>query len=250
MKTQYTLGYSSASVSFVERRRLRRDGDFFLPFLAPGMRVLDCGCGPGSLTCDIAGEVIPGEVIGLDAATSQVELARERAARLGVDNVRFQAGDVYALPFESGELDAVFSHALLEHLSDPVAAMREFHRVLKPGGTVGVRTPDWGAFLYAPETPEFLEAIRCFTDRQNANGGDVRCGHKLRGYALQAGFEQVRSHATFEVFDPLSEIIDLLRNQCLQQGHTAHVRALDDWAALPGAMFAEAWVSCVGIKPA
>jgi len=248
MQTQYTLGYSSASVSFVERRRLRRDGDFFLPFLTSGMQVLDCGCGPGSLTCDIASEVNPGQVFGLDAAASQVALARARAARLALNNVRFEVGDVYALPFETGQMDVVFSHALLEHLSDPVAAMREFHRVLKPGGAMGVRAPDWGAFLYSPETPEFLEAIRCFTERQNANGGDVRCGHRLRDYALKAGFEQVRPHATFEVFDPLSEIIDLLRNQCLQQGHTAHVRALDEWATLPGAMFAEAWVSCVGIK--
>ena len=249
MKEQYVLGYSPASVTFVERRRLLRDGEFVLPFLTPGARVLDCGCGPGTITCDIGARVGPaGEVVGLDAAPSQVAIAQERAARLGQANVRFQAGDVYALPFSEGSFDCVFSHALLEHLADPRAAMREFHRVLKPGGWVGVRTPDWGAFLYSPETPAFMEAIRCFTQRQNARGGDVRCGHKLRDHALAAGFNQVKPHATYEVFEPVSEILDLLIDQCRQQGHADHVRALEEWAALPGVLFAEAWVSCIGQK--
>jgi SAM-dependent methyltransferase len=184
----------------------------------------------------------------MDAAVSQVELARGRAARLGVENVHFKTGDVYALPFPDATFDCVFSHALLEHLADPAAAMKEFHRVLKPGGWAGVRAPDWGAFLYSPETPAFMAAVKCFTERQNARGGDVRCGHKLRDYALAAGFHDVKPHATYEVFEPVSEILDLLIDQCRQQGHADHVQALQEWAALPGVMFAEAWVSCVGRK--
>ncbi len=249
MKERYVLGYSPASVSFVERRRLQRDGTFFLPFLFAGAKVLDCGCGPGTITCDIGDRVGgSGTVIGLDAAPSQIEVARDRAARLGQGNVQFQTGDVYALPFADESFDCVFSHALLEHLAEPVRAMQEFHRVLKPGGWVGVRVPDWGAFLYSPETPALMSAIKCFTERQNARGGDVRCGHKLRDYALAAGFRDVKPHATFEVFEPVWEILDLLIDQCTQEGHTEHVRALQDWAALPGVMFAEAWVSCVGQK--
>lgn len=249
MKEHYTLGYNTTSVTFVERRRLHRDGTFFLPYLTQGARVLDCGCGPGSLTCDIAQHVgAQGEVVGLDAAPSQVEIARERAARLGVGNVRFQAGDVYALPFADRSFDCVFSHALLEHLANPLAAMKEFHRVLKPGGWVGVRTPDWGGFLYSPETPEFMAAIKCFTDHQNAAGGDVRCGHKLRDYALAAGFRGVKPHAVYEVFDPIWEILDLLINQCAARGHTDHAQAMKAWGEMPGVMFTEAWVSCVGQK--
>ncbi|HZP87147.1 MAG TPA: methyltransferase domain-containing protein [Burkholderiales bacterium] len=249
MKEQYTLGYASTSVAFVERRRLHRDGVFFLPFLSPGAKVLDCGCGPGTITCDIAKVIgTGGEVIGVDAALSQVELAGERAARMGATNARFQSGDVYALPFTDRTFDCVFSHALLEHLADPLAAMKEFHRVLKPSGWVGVRTPDWGGFLYSPQTPELMAAIECFTDRQNASGGDVRCGHKLRDYALAAGFHDVKPHATYEVFEPVWEILDLLIDQCAQQEHDDHVKALKDWGSLPGVLFSEAWVSCVGRK--
>lgn len=249
MKERYTLGYSPTSVSFVERRRLQRDGTFFIPFLGPGRKVLDCGCGPGTITCDIAAAVAPGgEVIGLDAGASQIELARERARRTGAKNASFQVGDVYALPFADETFDCVFSHALLEHLADPVAAMKEFHRVLKPGGRVGVRTPDWGGFLYSPQTPEFMRVIECFTARQNAGGGDVRCGHKLRDYALAAGFGDLKTDAVYEVFDPIAEILDVLSHSCAQQGHAEHVKTLKEWGELPGVLFAEAWVSCVGRK--
>lgn len=244
----YTLGYSSPSVAFVARRRLQRDGTFVLPFLASGLRVLDCGCGPGTITCDIANVVGGGSVVGLDAAASQIEIARARAGQLGIGNIEFRVGDVYALPFEAGSFDVVFSHALLEHLTDPRAAMREFHRVLKPGGAVGVRTPDWGGFLYSPETPQLLAAIKRFTERQNANGGDIRCGHKLREYALAAGFREVKAHATYETFEPVSEILDLLIDQFRQHGELDHVQALQDWSRSPSVMFAEAWVSCVGRK--
>lgn len=248
MNEKYTLGYSDASVAFVERRRLQRDADYLLPFLKPGVSVLDCGCGPGTITCDIAAAVNPGEVVGLDAAESQIERARAGAQQRHLSNARFQAGDVYTLPFEANRFDCVFSHALLEHLRDPLAAMKEFHRVLKPGGVAAVRAPDWGAFLYAPESPQFLAAIKCFTDRQNANGGDVRCGHRLREYALGAGFREVKPHATFEVFEPVSEILDLLISLFRQHGEHQHIETLTQWAKLPSVMFAEAWVSCVGRK--
>lgn len=248
MSEQYTLGYARSALAFVGRRRLDTHGGFFSSQLQAGQRVLDCGCGPGSMTCDIAAAVAPGEVVGIDAAASQIDLARQRAAATGLTNVRFEVANVYSLPCAQGSFDRIYSHALLEHLADPQAAMAEFHRVLRPGGMAGVCTPDWGGFLYSPDTPALRAAIGRFTALQKAGGGDVDCGRKLRDYALRAGFSEVRCTARYEVFEPVSIIIDLLADRLRDAGDAQHAAILDQWATQPGVMFAEAWVSCIAVK--
>lgn len=248
MQEQYTLGYARSALAFVGRRRLDTHGAFFQSHLHAGQRVLDCGCGPGSMTCDIAAAVMPGEVLGIDAAASQIELARAQAADRGLRNVRFEVADVYRLPFADGSFDRVYSHALMEHLADPAAALREFHRVLRPGGEAGVCAPDWSAFLCVPDSADLRAAIARFTALQKAGGGDVDCGRKLRDHALAAGFAAVRCTARYEVFEPVSIITDLLADRLRQAGDARHAAIFDDWAAQPGVMFAEAWVSCVAFR--
>jgi SAM-dependent methyltransferase len=250
MSEQYTLGYEQPAIKFVSRRRLDPDGAGLVPYLQPGMAVLDCGCGPGSITLDIAERLDNGSVVGLDLDESQVAFGREQAQRRGLTNASFRRGNAYQLPFEDASFDAVFSHALLEHLSEPLRAMREFLRVLTPGGVAVVCTPDWSGFLYSPATPALLAAIRAFTDLQTRNGGDVNIGHKLHDYALQAGFERVRATARYENFDPLSVIGDLIAWKLDGAGRREDARMMRDWAAHSHGMFAEAWVCCIGHKPA
>src|SRR6185436_3740511 len=105
--------------------------------LKPGMRLLDCGCGPGGITVGLAQRVSPGEVIGVDVGGAQLEHARERASTAKVSTT-FREASIYSLPFLDAEFDAVFSHALFEHLPEPLQALAEIYRVLKPGGCVGL----------------------------------------------------------------------------------------------------------------
>jgi SAM-dependent methyltransferase len=249
MHETYTLGYDRTAMAFVERRRLDINGAFFLPYLAAGMRVLDCGCGPGTITMDLAERVGDGRVVGVDLSESQVELATRAAAARGLGNVSFRQANAYALPFPDESFDAVFSHALLEHLAEPVRAIEQFRRVLKPGGWLGVCTPDWGGFLYSPATPGLLAGVRAFEALQTRNGGDVRIGHKLLGLLLGAGFAQVGATARYENFDPLTVITDLIAWQLDGNGCVAEASAVRQWGAQPAGMFAEAWVDCVGRKP-
>jgi len=96
--------YTSRANPTIEDLFARRSGaaeaGFFLPHLRSGMRVLDCGSGTGSITCDLAELVAPGEVVGLDLQPSQVERARTLARERGSDNVRSEVGSIYALPCE------------------------------------------------------------------------------------------------------------------------------------------------------
>ena len=247
---RYTLGYDDAALAFVGRRTLESHGAFFIEHLRDGMRVLDVGCGPGSITAGIARRIGRGRVTGVDLSETQIQLAKQRLVQQGISNANFRMANAYELPFDDAQFDAVFSHALIEHLGEPERAIGEFLRVLKPGAVMGVATPDWSGFLYGPSSPPLKAAVRTYEAMQVRNGGDVTVGHKLSQYAVEAGFERVEQRARYENFTPISIITDLLSAKLEQDGEVEHARLLRDWARLPHAMFAEAWVSCVGFRPA
>jgi ubiquinone/menaquinone biosynthesis C-methylase UbiE len=90
---RYTFGDEAAVRRAFQQRTLVDCASFLLPHLRPGMSVLDCGCGPGSLTVDLAARVAPGEVVGVDREAGQFAQARALAAERGVTNVRFEEAD-------------------------------------------------------------------------------------------------------------------------------------------------------------
>ena len=246
---RYTLGYDAPALAFVSRRTLESHGAFFVEHLREGMTVLDVGCGPGSITAGIAARVGSGRVTGVDLDETQAQLARQTVQAQGASNTQFRTGSAYELPFVDAQFDALFSHALIEHLSEPVRAMREFLRVLKPGGVMGVATPDWSGFLFGPASPALTAAVKAYEALQVDNGGDVNAGHKLSQYAVDAGFERVTSRARYENFEPLTIITDVLAAKLEGAGQPEHATTLRDWASTPHAMFAEAWVACVAYRP-
>jgi ubiquinone/menaquinone biosynthesis C-methylase UbiE len=244
----YTLGYGREAVRFLDRRTLATHGAFIEACLLPGLRVLDCGCGPGGITQGIAARVAPGRVVGVDMDESQIVLAAERAASAGLDNVEFRQGSVYELPFADDSFDAVFSHALFEHLADKVRAARECLRVLRPGGVIGVCTPDWGGFVVTPDSPAVRAAVAAYEYNQNRNGGDTRTGRKLAEVLTEAGFVHAKLTARYENYSPLSAIGNLLAWQLERDGMPEHGATLRRWQEDPQALFAQAWLSCVARK--
>ena len=116
MQDRYTPGHTSNAVDFMSRRTLESHGAFFIPLLADGMSVLDCGSGPGTITCDIAERIPLGRVVGVDSDKSQVRLATGIARSRNLHNVEFRLASAYELPFQTESFDAVFSHALLGNL--------------------------------------------------------------------------------------------------------------------------------------
>jgi SAM-dependent methyltransferase len=106
--------------------------------LRPGMRVLEVGCGPGTLAPYLAEGIAPGHVTGVDLDEEFIARAREKAAAAGQVGVRYLVGDAYALPFADGSFDAVTSYTGIGVLEDPRRAIAEMTRVCRPGGPVSV----------------------------------------------------------------------------------------------------------------
>jgi SAM-dependent methyltransferase len=193
----YTYGHSPVVVAVHEARTAEREAAFFLPRLRPGMRLLDAGCGPGTITAGLAAAVAPGEVVGVDAAPDVLARAAAGAAARGVENVTFRQADAYALPFPDASFDAVFAHTLLEHLRAPLDALRELRRVLRPGGVLGVRDCDWGSAVFWPPDPLVARGAALYVRIWAHNGGQPECGRRLRALCAAAGLTAVETSVSF-----------------------------------------------------
>ena len=191
----YSLSDTEAQRAYVGVRRAAKWAGFFLPHLRPGFSVLDCGCGVGSITLDLAEQVAPGQVVGIDMDESQLAIARQGAIERRLANVSFRQGNVYALPFEAATFEAVLAHTLLIHLSDPLRALREIRRVLKPGGVAGISDDDWRTMTYSPDHPLMEKIISLWTRVIQHNGGNPHYARHLRSLLLQAGFAKTEGHA-------------------------------------------------------
>jgi SAM-dependent methyltransferase len=194
---KYTHGYDPRYVdTILTQRRASEVLAFLWPHLRPGLRVLDCGCGPGSITADVAALVAPGEVVGIDLEPSQLEIARQRAAERGLANVRFEVGSVYELPFPEASFDVAYAHTVIQHVREPVRALREMRRVLKPGGVVGVRDEDWGTFLWEPRDALVEQARSLLLRVWQHDGGDPYYPRHQRRLLREAGFVRTVGSAT------------------------------------------------------
>ena len=183
---RYTHGYHEVILEFYRRRTAEVCAAFLLPHLQPGAAVLDMGSGPGTITVGLARRA--GTVVGVDTSAEMIESARSLAAESGVGNARFKAGSVYELPFDDRSFDVVYAHQLLQHLSDPVRALREARRVLRPGGLVAVRDSDYQTMVHAPVESALEHWLRLYREVAAANGGEPRAGRFLPGWVRAAGF--------------------------------------------------------------
>ena len=191
---RYTHGHHESVVQSHARRRAEVEAWFLLPNLKPGMRLLDAGCGPGTVTAGLARAVSPGDVVGVDSAPGVLEHARAHAADEHVDNVTFVSGEVYALDFADAEFDVVYANQLLQHLTDPVRAISEMRRVLKPGGLIAVRDADYATMSPHPKFPEFLDWNRLYHDVAYRNNAEPDAGRTLPAWVRQAGFPEIEIH--------------------------------------------------------
>ena len=200
-RDRYTHGHHESVVQSHARRRAEVEAWFLLPELRTGMRLLDVGCGPGTVTVGLARAVSPGTVIGIDLSTDVLEFARSHAASEAVGNVSFAVGDVYQLDFDDGALDCVYANQLLQHLTDPVRALRELRRVLRPDGILAVRDADYATMCASPKFSEFEDWNRLYHEVAYRNEAEPDAGRELTKWVRAAGFGEYELHPNVVVLD-------------------------------------------------
>ena len=191
----YTHGHHESVLRSHRWRTVENSAAYVAAHFVPGARVLDVGCGPGTITVDIAGRVAPGGmVLGIDQSAEIVEAAAAEAR--GVENASFATGDVYALDFDDASFDVVHAHQVLQHLPDPVGALREMRRVCKPDGVVAARDGDYAAFTWYPHDDGLDAWLDLYERIARANRGEPDAGRHLLAWAHAAGFRDVTPSAS------------------------------------------------------
>jgi len=182
----YTHGHAASVLRSHTVRTVDNSAAYLAPHLRPGATVLDVGCGPGTITVDIAARVAPGRVRGIEPVPEPLEHARAHAAA-GRAGVEFALGDVYTLDNTDASYDVVHAHQVLQHLTDPVAALREMLRVCRPDGVVGVRDADYAAMAWYPADPLLDRWLQIYHAVARANGAEPDAGRRLLPWARAAG---------------------------------------------------------------
>jgi ubiquinone/menaquinone biosynthesis C-methylase UbiE len=264
-RENYVMGYGPAAVSLMGRRTARSHAEFFIPHLKPGMHLLDCGCGPGTITLGFAELIAPGTAVGTDIEASQVAIATEHAAKQNVANARFEVANVYTLPFADESFDAFFMSAVLGNLQEPARALREARRVLKPGGVIGVKEFDHGGDIVYPLEPAMAQYDELYRRLRSEFGHNSESGRMIGAQLLEAGFSELEMSASFETLSnpkvlrsAADVFIGLLAegwsDAFMRRGWAteADIQAMRDawlrFAAFPGALFVAAWCEAVAVK--
>ncbi|KAK6431434.1 hypothetical protein LTR95_012402 [Oleoguttula sp. CCFEE 5521] len=172
----------------LQARTAAKQAAHLLPLLKPSMTVLDVGCGPGTISLGLAEAVPDGKVVGIDLNPASIKHAQELAVELGITNATFQVGSADDLAaFSDASFDIVHEHQLLPYLSKPVEAIREWQRVLKPGGILSLRSC---SFITAvPELPGLVDYFTFLPKVLALRGGDVNAGRKHATWLREAGFD-------------------------------------------------------------
>lgn len=192
----YLPGHHDTVVGMHARRTATDSAGFLVPRLRRGMAVLDVGCGPGTVTLDLAGLVAPGNVVGVDAAPSALAAALAEATRRRDGRTAFAQADATRLPFPDDAFDVVFAHQVLQHLTDPVAALREMARVCRPGGTLAVRDVDYETMTWFPESSGLDAWLSVYRQVARDLGAQPDAGRRLRSWAQAAGLHDVSAGAS------------------------------------------------------
>jgi ubiquinone/menaquinone biosynthesis C-methylase UbiE len=193
---EYLHGHHDSVLRSHRWRTAENSAAYFLRVIKPDWVLLDVGCGPGSITADFAELVPDGLVIGLDQSASVLVEASATSPK-----TPFVAADLFQLPFEPGSADAVHLHMVLQHVPDPVGALRAVARLVRPGGYIAARDSDYSAMRWSPPSDLLDRWMALYQASARLSGGEPNAGQFLAGWAAEAGLDDVRSTSSTWIYD-------------------------------------------------
>ena len=193
---RYTHGHAESVLRSHRTRTAENSAAYVLAELRTGMALLDVGSGPGTITADLAERVSPGRVTALEMSDGALGLTRAECERRGISDIAYAVGDVHALDFADDTFDVVHAHQVLQHVADPVQAIREMVRVCRPGGVVAARDADYAAFTWYPQLPALDRWLELYEAAARENGGEPDAGRRLLAWAHAAGCTDVTATAS------------------------------------------------------
>lgn len=195
---RYTHGHHESVLRSHRWRTVANSAAYLRPYLVEGMRVLDVGCGPGTITAEF-GQLVgaQGTVLGIDVSDDVIDIANTEPHPR---NVEFDVSDLYDPALPERAFDVVHAHQVLQHLEDPVAALRRMNDLAKPGGVVAARDVDFGASLQFPESTGLDHWLTLFGRLTRHNGGEPDAGRRLLHWANAAEFVDVKPSASVWCF--------------------------------------------------
>ena len=161
-------------------------------FYPDGSHVLEAGCGVGAQTVTLACNSPDAHITSIDISSSSIIEAREKIEKAGYTNVYFKQADIFNLPFEPASFDHIFVCFVLEHLAQPVEALKCLQAFLKVGGTITVIEGDHGSTYFYPDNPDSHKAIQCQVKLQKRAGGNANIGRALYPILDGAGFSMIK----------------------------------------------------------
>lgn len=202
---KYTHGHHESVLRVHQWRTVANSAAFLLPYLAPDTKLLDVGCGPGTISAELSLSTPQGSVTAIDLSSDVIELAKREHSAADYPNLNFDTGDVYALNYPDNSFDIVYTHQVLQHLGKPIEALLEMKRVLRPGGIIAVRDADYGVFSWSPALAEFDAWMAIYQEVTRRNGATANGGRALKGWVSKAGFHSLEVSGSVWTFSTLKD---------------------------------------------
>lgn len=201
MEPEYVHGHHGSVVSNHAQRRASDSAAFLTDRLDARARLLDVGCGPGSITLDLARFV--SSVVGIDASREAIQAARDMDE---ASVVTWRVADLHELPFRDGEFDVVFAHQVLQHLANPIVALREMRRVLRSGGMIALRDADYGTMVHSPHDARLDRWLELYRQVAIESGGQPHAGRFIAQWVAAAGFVDLEITTSTWTYSTASEV--------------------------------------------
>ncbi len=204
MSSQYVHGHHASVLVGHSWRTVDNSARYLVPHIQADAHILDVGCGPGTLTADLAASCPRGIVIGIDSSVEVVHVALQ--TRPPASNLSFEVGDASSLRFLDATFDITHAHQMLQHVRDPILLLQEMARVTRLGGIIAARDSDYSAFTWAPEHDSLSRWLEIYRTIARCCGGEPDAGRYLATWAGSAGLHVISASTSQWVFETPEEV--------------------------------------------